>query len=105
MLSRLVGARHSFGPDDIEGQLKSKLVSSFSDSIAELKIAVLDLQAQYDEISEFMAQKQNIALAHLFTFYRAPLYLACHPSVSEALLARLQTQLDALHSDMQEDSQ
>ncbi|MDA3797521.1 MAG: SPFH domain-containing protein [Kiritimatiellae bacterium] len=57
MLSRLVGARHSFGPEDIEGQLKSKLVSSFSDSIAELNIAVLDLQAQYDEISEFMAQK------------------------------------------------
>jgi membrane protease subunit (stomatin/prohibitin family) len=59
MLTRLVGARHSFGPDDIEGQLRSKLVSSFSDAIGELKIAVLDLQSQYDEIGDFMATKLN----------------------------------------------
>jgi len=59
MLSRLVGARHSFGPEDIEGQLRAKLVSSFSDAIAELKIAVLDLQSEYDEIGDFMATKLN----------------------------------------------
>lgn len=57
MISRLVGSRHSFGPDDIEGQLRTKLVSSFSDAIGELKIAVLDLQSQYDEIGELMYQK------------------------------------------------
>jgi membrane protease subunit (stomatin/prohibitin family) len=57
MLSRLVGARKSFGPEDIEGQLRAKLVSSFSDAIAELKIAVLDLQSEYDEIGDFMATK------------------------------------------------
>ncbi|WP_340147010.1 hypothetical protein [Halomonas sp. PA16-9] len=43
-----------------------------------------------------MAHEQDIALAHLFTFYRAPLYLACHLNVSKALLERLQAQLDAL---------
>lgn len=75
------------------------------ENIARLEAGLLDVIVTGKATGEFMAQEQNIALAHLFTFYRAPLYLACHPSVSEALLARLQTQLDALHQEMQEDSQ
>lgn len=75
------------------------------ENIARLEAGLLDVIVTGKATGEFMAQEQDIALAHLFTFYRAPLYLACHPSVSEALLARLQTQLDALHQEMQEGNQ
>lgn len=81
------------------------LAPSERENILRLEAGLLDVIVTGKATGEFMAQDQDIALAHLFTFYRAPLYLACHPSVSEALLARLQTQLDALHADMQEDSQ
>ena len=81
------------------------LAPSERENIARLKAGLLDVIVTGKATGEFMAQEQNIALEHLFTFHRAPLYLACHPSVSEALLARLQTQLDALHRDRQEESQ
>lgn len=63
MISRLVGARGAYTTDDIEGQLRAKTVSSLSDALGELKIPVLDLQAQYDEIGSAMKEK----LSELFT--------------------------------------
>ena len=57
MISRLVGARSAYTTDDIEGQLRAKAVSSFSDALGELKIPILDLQAQYDEIGDAMKTK------------------------------------------------
>ncbi|WP_240488191.1 MULTISPECIES: transporter substrate-binding domain-containing protein [unclassified Halomonas] len=81
------------------------LAPSERENIARLKAGLLDVIVTGKATGEFMAQEQDIALAHLFTFYRAPLYLACHPSVPEALLARLQTQLDTLHRNAQEESQ
>ncbi len=57
MISRLVGARESYRCESVEGQLKSKTVSSFSDALGELKIPILDMQAQYDEIGEAMKTK------------------------------------------------
>ncbi len=62
MISRLVGARQAYTTDDIEGQLRAKAVSSLSDALGELKIPILDLQAQYDEIGDAMKEK----LASLF---------------------------------------
>lgn len=81
------------------------LAPSERENILRLEAGLLDVIVTGKATGEFMAQEHDIALAHLFTFYRAPLYLACHLSVPEPLLARLQTQLDALHGDMQEDSQ
>ncbi|MDA3925115.1 MAG: SPFH domain-containing protein [Kiritimatiellae bacterium] len=57
MISRLVGARQAYTTDDIEGQLRAKAVSSFSDAMGELKVPILDLQAQYDEIGDAMKTK------------------------------------------------
>lgn len=73
------------------------------ENIARLKAGMIDVIVTGKATGEFMAAEQNIALEHLFTFSRSPLYLACHPSVSEGLLARLQRQLDALHTDAQGD--
>ncbi len=57
MISRLVGARQAYRVDDIEGQLRAKAVSSFTDALGELQIPLLDLQAQYDEIGGSMKVK------------------------------------------------
>lgn len=66
------------------------------ENIARLRAGLIDVIVTGRATGEFMAEELDIALAHLFTFSYAPLYLACHPSVSETLLARLQTQLDTL---------
>ena len=65
LLSRLVGARQAYLTEDIEGQLRAKAVSSFTDALGELKIPMLDLQAQYDEIGGAMKQKLNSFFAEL----------------------------------------
>ena len=57
MISRFVGARDQFLAADMEGQLRTRIISSFSDCLGESKIPALDLLAQYDEISEMMQQK------------------------------------------------
>lgn len=77
------------------------LAPSERENIARLKAGLLDVIVTGKATGEFMAEEQGIALEHLFTFAHAPLYLACHPSVSEALLARLQLQLDALRANTQ----
>ncbi|MBN2641064.1 MAG: SPFH domain-containing protein [Victivallales bacterium] len=65
MISRFVGARDEFTNDDVEGQIRTKVVSSFSDAVAELKIPALDLAAQYDEISTQMKTKLEPEFAAL----------------------------------------
>lgn len=75
---------------------------SEQENIARLKAGLIDVVVTGKATGEFMATKQNIALEHLFTFSSAPLYLACHLSVPDALLARLQTQLALLVEDEQE---
>jgi membrane protease subunit (stomatin/prohibitin family) len=57
LIGRLVGSRQAYRSEDIEGQLRAKAVSSFTDALGELKIPVLDLQAQYDEIGGSMKEK------------------------------------------------
>ena len=57
MISRFVGAREAFPVEDMEGQLRTRIVSSFSDCLGESKMPALDLLAQYDEISTAMQKK------------------------------------------------
>lgn len=57
MISRFVGSRHEFLVEDMEGQLRTKIISSFSDALGELKIPALDVVSQYDEIGEAMTAK------------------------------------------------
>jgi membrane protease subunit (stomatin/prohibitin family) len=57
MLTRFVGARPEFTIEHMEGQLRTRIVSSLSDALGELKIPALDLVAQYDEISASMQEK------------------------------------------------
>jgi membrane protease subunit (stomatin/prohibitin family) len=65
MISRFVGARSEFASEDIEDQIRVKIVSSFSDCIGEHKIPALELAAKYDEISAFMTEKLKLDFQHL----------------------------------------
>ena len=55
--STIVGTRGLTETNDILGQLRSTIISRFSDSVAESKIAALDLASKYDELSGIVNQK------------------------------------------------
>ncbi|HED33814.1 MAG TPA: SPFH domain-containing protein [Gammaproteobacteria bacterium] len=59
LLNEIVGTDGHFTLDEIHSQLKALAVSRFSDAVAESKIPVLDLAANYDELSELMKQRMN----------------------------------------------
>ena len=58
-IKEIAGTNAHFTTEDIEGQLKRAIVSSFSDSVAELKIPALDLAAKYDELGAALRGKIN----------------------------------------------
>jgi membrane protease subunit (stomatin/prohibitin family) len=58
-IKEIAGTNARFVTEDVEGQLKRTLVSSFSDALGESKIAALDLAANYDELGTFMRGKMN----------------------------------------------
>jgi len=57
MITKFVGTESVFTADNIEKQLRTKIISSFSDCIGELKIPALELAAQYNEISDFVKKQ------------------------------------------------
>jgi len=57
LIKEIAGTNAHFVTEDIEGQLKRTLVSGFSDSLAESKIAALDLASNYDELGKFTRAK------------------------------------------------
>ncbi|MFN2409085.1 MAG: substrate-binding periplasmic protein [Halomonas sp.] len=63
------------------------------ENLARLNAGLIDVIVTGKATGEFLANAKNVALQHLFTFYRAPLYLACNPSVSKDLIKRLQHHL------------
>lgn len=57
LLEEIVGTDGHFTTDEIDAQLKTLVVSRFSDAIAESKIPVLDMAANYDELSVIMRER------------------------------------------------
>ena len=57
LLAKFVGSQDLFTTEDIEGQLRTKVISSFSDAIGEMKIPALDLPTKYDEIGDHCKEK------------------------------------------------
>jgi membrane protease subunit (stomatin/prohibitin family) len=58
-IKEIAGTNARFVTEDIEGQLKRTLVSSFTDALGEAKIAALDLASNYDELGKFMRGKMS----------------------------------------------
>ena len=59
LLAELVGTNGHFTTNEIDSQLKAMVVSRFSDAVAESKIPVLDLAANYDELSALMQNRMG----------------------------------------------
>lgn len=57
LMKQITGTNARFVTEDIEGQLRRTMVSAFSDSLAESKIAALDLASNYDELGAFARTK------------------------------------------------
>jgi membrane protease subunit (stomatin/prohibitin family) len=58
-IKEIAGTNGHFTVEDIDGQLKRAIVSEFSDAIGEMKIAALDLAAQYKELGDAIRVKIN----------------------------------------------
>lgn len=56
-MREIVGTDGQFDTDEIEGQLRNIIVSRFSTAAAGSGIPVLDLAANYDQLSEFVSNK------------------------------------------------
>lgn len=59
LLMEIVGTNGHFTLDNIHSQLKTLAVTRFSDAVAESRIPVLDLAANYDELSALMRERMN----------------------------------------------
>src|ERR1700674_5726467 len=57
LIKEIAGTNGHFVTEDIEGQLRRTMVSAFSDSLAESKIAALDLASNNGELGGFARQK------------------------------------------------
>ncbi|MEK6235686.1 MAG: SPFH domain-containing protein [Planctomycetales bacterium] len=56
-VKEVVGTDGEFTTDEITKQLRKMVVTRFTDSIAESKIPILDMAANYDELGEFVTKK------------------------------------------------
>jgi hypothetical protein len=56
-LMEIVGTDGNFGPDEITSQLRNLIVTRFTDALGESKIPILDLAANYDELSSLIHGK------------------------------------------------
>ena len=64
LLRGIVGTDGHFTVEEIHSQLKTLAVSRFSDAVAESHIPVLDLAANYDELSALMRDRMNPDFEH-----------------------------------------
>lgn len=86
-IKEIVGTDGHFTTDEINDQLRNIVVSRFSDAVAESKIPVLDLAANYDEMGDFVLKK----IADEFKAYGLELpkllveNISLPPAVEEAL--------------------
>ena len=62
-LKEIVGTDGHFSTDDISKQLRNLIVSRFSNLIGESKIPILDLAANYDDLSDFVTKAIQPAFA------------------------------------------
>ncbi|WP_240454102.1 transporter substrate-binding domain-containing protein [Halomonas sp. NO4] len=66
------------------------------DNIGRLEAGVIDAWVTGEQTARQLAAEAGVELKRLFRFGREPLYLACHPSVPEHVVARLQAALAGL---------
>lgn len=65
-MKQIVGTDGLFTTDEINGQLKKKLVSMLADTIGKSKIPVLDLAANYMDLGDTMAERINPKFSEMY---------------------------------------
>lgn len=58
-IREIAGTQSHFTTDEVTEQLRNLIMTRFTDAVAESKIPVLDLAANYDELSAFISEKIN----------------------------------------------
>jgi len=58
-IKEIAGTQAHFTAEEVTDQLRNLIVTRFTDAIGESKIPVLDLAANYDELSKFITSKIN----------------------------------------------
>jgi membrane protease subunit (stomatin/prohibitin family) len=58
-IKEIAGTQSHFTTEEVSEQLRSMVVTRFTDAVGESKIPVLDLAANYDELSKFINTKIN----------------------------------------------
>jgi membrane protease subunit (stomatin/prohibitin family) len=65
-IRQIVGTDGLFTTEEINGQLKRKLVSAFSDTVGKAKIPVLDLAASYMDLGDQLRDRMNPAFGEAY---------------------------------------
>src|SRR6185436_15166508 len=58
-IKEIAGTQAHFTTEEVTEQLRNLIITRFTDAIAESKIPILDLAANYDELSKFISGKIN----------------------------------------------
>ncbi len=58
-IKEIAGTQSQFTTEEVSDQLRNLIITRFTDAIGESKIPALDLAANYDELSKFVAGKIN----------------------------------------------
>ncbi len=58
-IKEIAGTQAHFTTEEVTDQLRNLIITRFTDAVAESKIPVLDLAANYDELSKFIGGKVN----------------------------------------------
>lgn len=89
--------------EDAVGQYAAKqdvpivVASAERENIGRLRAGVIDAWVTGEHTANYLAEEADLPLRRLFAFNEVDLYLACHPSVPEHFITRLQAALDRTH--------
>ncbi|MFQ3790296.1 substrate-binding periplasmic protein [Halomonas sp. A29] len=77
------------------------VASAERENIGRLRAGLIDVWVTGEQAARFLAEEVELPLRRLFVFNEVDLYLACHPSVPDQFIARLQAALDRALVDME----
>lgn len=75
------------------------LTATDQENLLRLQAGLIDVWVTGELTARHIAADAGVEIERLFTFNRVYMYLACHPSVSDERLARLQSSLDTLRAN------
>lgn len=75
------------------------VTSAERENVSRLQAGLIDVWVTGAQAAEYLAAEAGLSLRPLFTFNEVDLYLACHPSVPDQFVSRLQAAIDRIHAE------